>query len=128
MRKQSNDIISVDLDVDGKQLKMKMDTGSAVSIISFDLYQQKFNKLPLHKIVLFLKTYTGEDIMPVGVRKVPVDYQNQRELLDLYVVKNKGPVLMGRDLIRKLRLDWCSIKSLQASKATSSPVELWMLC
>ena len=97
VRKQGNDIIWVDLDVDGKPLKMELDTGSAVSIISFDLYQQKFNRLPLHKTGLSLKTYTGENIMPVGVLKVPVDYQNQREVLDLYVVKNKGPVLMGRD-------------------------------
>ena len=123
VRKQSNDIIWVDLDVDGKPLKMELDTGSAVSIISFDLYQQKFNRLPLHKTGLSLKTYTGENIMPVGVLKVPVDYQNQREVLDLYVVKNKGPVLMGRDWLRTIHLDWCSIKSLQASLATSSPKE-----
>ena len=90
VRKQSNEIIWVDLDVDGKPLKMELDTGSAVSIISFDLYQQKFNRLPLHKTGLSLKTYTGENIMPVGVLKVPVDYQNQREVLDLYVVKNKA--------------------------------------
>ena len=42
VRKQSNDIIWVDLDVDGKPLKMELDTGSTVLIISFDLYQQKF--------------------------------------------------------------------------------------
>ena len=35
--------------------------------------------------------------MPVGVLKVPVDYQNQKEMVDLYAIKNKGPVLMGRD-------------------------------
>ena len=38
VRKQSNDITWVDLDIDGKPLKMELDTGSAVSIISFDLY------------------------------------------------------------------------------------------
>ena len=102
---------------------MELDTGSAVSIILFDLYQQKINDNPLHKTGLFLKTYTGENITPVGVLKVNVDYQNQRELLDLYVVKSKGPVLMGRDWLRKIRLDWCSIKSLQASTATLSPKE-----
>ena len=122
-RKQSNDIIWVNLDVDGKPLKMELDTGSAVSTISFDLYQQKFNRLPLHKTGLSLKTYTGENIMPVGELKVPVDYQNQREVLDLYVVKNKGSVLMGRDWLHTIRFDWCSIKSLQASLATSSPKE-----
>lgn len=50
--------------------------------------------------------------MPVGVLKVLVDYQTQRKLLDLYVVKNKCPALLGRDWLRTIRLDWCSIKSL----------------
>ena len=96
-----------------------------MSIILFDLYQQKINDNPLHETGLLLKTYTGENITPVGVLKVNVDYQNQRELLDLYlyVVKSKGPVLMGRDWLRKMHLDWCSIKSLQAPPATLSPKE-----
>ena len=37
-------------------------------------------------------------------------------MLDLYVVKNKGPVLMGRDWLYKIRLDWYAIKSLKASQ------------
>ena len=69
------------------------------------------------------KPTLGKNITPVGVPKVNVDYQNQRELLDLYVVESKGPVLMGRDWLRKIRLDWCSIKSLQAPTATLSPKE-----
>ena len=43
VRKHRYDIIWVDLDVDGKPLKMELDTGSAASIISFVFYQQKFN-------------------------------------------------------------------------------------
>ena len=72
VRKQSNDIIWVDLDVDGKPLKMELDTCMAVSIILFDLYQQKFNRLILHNTGPSLKTYSGENIMPVGVLNVPV--------------------------------------------------------
>lgn len=56
---------------------MELETGLAVSIISFDLYQQKFNTLPLQETGLSLKTYTRETIMPGGVLKVPVDYQTQ---------------------------------------------------
>ena len=77
----------------------------------------------MHKTGLSLKTYTGENIMSVGVLKVLMDCQNQTEVLDLYVVKNKGPVLMGREWPHTIRLDWCSIKLLQASLATSSPKE-----
>jgi len=38
--------------------------------------------------------------------------------LDLYVVKEKGPVLMGRNWLYKIRSDWCAIKSLKFSQAT----------
>lgn len=62
---------------------MELDTGSAVSIILFDLYQQRFNRLSLHKTGLSLKTYTGENIVPVGILKVLVDYQTQIKLLGL---------------------------------------------
>ena len=71
VRKQSNEIIWVDLDVDDKPLKVELDTGSAVSIISFDLYQQKFNRLPLHKTGLSLKTYTGETLCQWECSKYP---------------------------------------------------------
>ena len=71
--KQNTDFVWVHLNVDGKPLKIELDTGSAVSIISFDLYQQKFNDNPLHETGLFLKTYTGENITLVGVLKVNVD-------------------------------------------------------
>ena len=64
-----------------------------------------------------LKTYTGENIVPLRVLKANVEYKGQQPLLlDLYVVKNKGPVLMGRDWLYKIRLDWYAIKSLKASQ------------
>ena len=49
--------------------------------------------------------------------KTNVEYKDQQPLLlDLYVVKNKGPVLMGRNWLYKIRLDWYAIKSLKASQ------------
>ena len=39
----SSNVIWVDLKVEGKPLKMELDTGSAVSIIPHDLYMEKFN-------------------------------------------------------------------------------------
>ena len=108
VRKQSNDIVWVDLDVDGKPLKMELDTCMAVSIISFDLYQLKFNRLTLHNTGPSLKTYSGENIMLVGVLNVPVDCQTQRELLDLYVVKNNGPALLGRDWLYQVAAGFTS--------------------
>ena len=98
VRKPGSNVIWVDLKVEGKPLKMELDTGSAVSIIPHDLYKEKFNGKPLYKTELMLKTYTGENIVPLGVLKTNVEYKDQQPLLlDLYVVKHKGPVLMRRD-------------------------------
>ena len=84
---------------------MELDTGSAVSIITHELYMKKFNEIPLQKTELLLKTYTGENITPVGVLKANVEYKGQHPLLlDLYVVKGKDPVLMGKDLLYKTGL------------------------
>ena len=63
---------------------------SLLSLIGGKTYTLLRDLLSPEKPGLSLKTYTGENIMPVGVLKVPVDYQNQREVLDLYVVKNKA--------------------------------------
>ena len=72
-----------------------------------------------------LQTYTGGSIVSLGVLKANVEYKSQQPLLlDLYVVKNKGPVLMGRDWLYKIRLDWYAIKSLKASQTTPIANEL----
>ena len=43
-------------------------------------------------------------------------------------MKSKGPVLMGRDWLHKIHLDWHFIKSLQVSQdATSSQHQLSVL-
>ena len=51
------------------------------------------------------KTFTGENITPVGVPKANIGYKGQQPLLlDLYVVKGKDPVLTGKDLLYKTGL------------------------
>ena len=65
---------------------MELDTGWAVLIISFDLYQQNFYRLPVHNTGQSLKTYTEANML-LEVLKVPVNSQTQRELLDLYLEK-----------------------------------------
>ena len=54
-----------------------------------------------------------------------VEYKQQKFLLDLYVVKTKGPVLMwmGRDWLNRIRLDWKTIKSLRVGGASTPDVE-----
>ena len=94
---------------------MELDTGSAVSILPYDMFLERFRDKKLEKTTTVLKTYTGELIVPVGCLTMQVEYLDQSCLLPLHVVQNKGPVLMGRDWLHKLRLDWKTIKLLKSS-------------
>jgi len=85
---------------------------------------KKCDQISLQQTELLLKTYTGENINPVGVLEVNVECKGQHPLLlDLYVIKGKGPVLMERYWYYMIRLDWCGIKSLNVSQAALSAKE-----
>lgn len=93
---------------------MELDTGS-VSVMSQNEFERNFKKAKLKPLPVKLKTYTSEPILPIGVMPVTVEYNDQCSELDLYIVQTEGPALWGRDWLRKLRLDWKSIKSLQVT-------------
>ena len=115
VNKSSNDVIWVDVKVENQPLSMELDTGSAVSILPHDIFVERFRDKKLEKTSTVLKTYTGEQIVPVGCLSVQVEHLDQSCILSLYVVQTKGPVLMGRDWLHKLRLDWKTIKLLKFS-------------
>ena len=91
---------------------MEVDMGSAVSIISQATLDKYLKTYALKDTDTRLKTYSGEQIRPVGKIRVKVDLNGQSENLDLIVVKQKGPTLMGRYWMKFLRLDWKQIKSI----------------
>ncbi|CAB4019155.1 uncharacterized protein K02A2.6-like [Paramuricea clavata] len=115
VNKSNNDVIWVDVKVENQPLSMEIDTGSAVSILPCDMFLEKFRDKKLEKTTTVLKTYTGELIVPVGCLTMQVEYLDQLCLLPFHVVQTKGPVLMGRDWLHKLRLNWKTIKLLKAS-------------
>ena len=60
-----------------------------------------------------LCTYTQE-LSVLGAATVHVKYQGQEEQLPLLVVKGGGPSLMGRDWLRKIRLNWKELNHLRS--------------
>ena len=72
----SNDRIWVDVEINSRNLRMELDTGSGVSIISQHDYESKFHDIPLQSTGLTFKTYTGERIVPVGVIEVELNTTN----------------------------------------------------
>ena len=60
-----------------KWVRMELDTGAAVSVMSADLYN-KLEGEPLRQSRLRLKTYTGEIVSPKGIGMLSVVYKRQR--------------------------------------------------
>ena len=102
----------VELQVKGNVITFEVDTGAAVSIMAEENFRYHFPSDLISKSTLQLKTYTKDKLPVIGEVKVPVSYNNQRGEFMLYIVKGKGPNLLGRNWLEYLTLDW---KALAAS-------------
>ena len=112
------------LEVNGHPLTMEIDTGAAVSLISKTTQESVFPAARLDKSSLILRTYTAEAIPVVGQMEVQVKYGDYTGCHKLYVVRGKGPPLLGRDWLTHLRLDWARVRILSASTSALIVEEL----
>ena len=89
--------IEVQVTIEGKDLKMEVDTGAAVSIISDSTRVELFSHLKLHLSKVVVRTYMDELIEVVGELNVNVHYGEQRKPL-----AGDGPSLFGRNWLKYL--------------------------
>ena len=104
------------LQIENQSVAMEVDTGADVSIISEQTHQQLFPQLQLVPSHIRLTTYTNEVIPVKGQIPVHVRHGEQAFDLTLIVVAGSGPSLLGRNWLRRIRLDWRAIHN-----ATSVP-------
>ena len=104
--------ITMDMEINGQVLKMEIDTGAVVSIISKTTYQKLFSEVPIHAASLRLRTYTGEQIVVVGEMTTQVKYGSQTKELGLVIVQGDGQSLFGRNWLEHFQLDWKTIGSI----------------
>ncbi|XP_064482922.1 uncharacterized protein K02A2.6-like [Ornithodoros turicata] len=111
--------ITFDMEIERVPLRMELDTGAAVSVISWKDFKQKFPKLKLLQTSLQLKTYTGETVIPCGLVNVSVNHKDFQGVLPLHVLPQAGPPLIGRDWLRQVRLDWQSLHQVKVAENRS---------
>ena len=95
--------------INHKQLRMEIDTGASVSLISEQTFQTLWTKKHapgLRRPEVQLRTYSGERLRVLGELDVKVRYGNQVAVLPLIVVRGEGPSLLGRNWMMTLRLHW----------------------
>ena len=94
-RASSQGAIMIDLKLNDTPVKMELDTGAAVSLISEATKNQLFPTLPLAKSNALLRTYSGERLKVHGQLNVKVCYGDQNKELPLLVVDGNGQNLLG---------------------------------
>ena len=98
-----SDSIFVTPKVNGRPIKMELDTGSSVSIMNVSDYHKFFpgEHRRLRRSAVVLKTYTGQQIKPVGVTWVNVSMNNcDEKCVRLYVVETGANPLFGRSWLK----------------------------
>lgn len=113
---------SIDVTIEGVQIPMEIDTGSAVTLLKKQDFLKLHNDLStLDRPSLLLKSYTGNSIQCYGEKEMKVEVEDQETVLLVRVVDGPGPSLLGRDLMNKITLPWRSI-----FKVTESAEEIVM--
>ena len=112
--------IQVNLQVNGVDTTMEVDTGAALSVMSNKKYQQlwKGRGPSIQLTDIKLTTYTGEKLEVKGNIHVQVQYQGQRKTLSLLIVGGEGPTLLGRNWLQHIKLDWRALHSLSVEPAS----------
>ena len=97
-------------------MSAELDTGTFHSIISQDTYLERWptsiERPKLHKFDHILKAYGGHTIDVLGFILVPIKLATENEPVEakFVVVKQKGPTLLGRDVMKLLNIGFCQEK------------------
>ena len=113
----------IEVRANGKPLKMEIDTGSALSVISEETRKKIFPDEPLHDSSIILKTYTSEHIRVKGQLNLSVVYEGQKQNLVLLVVEGNGTSLYGRNWIKYIHPNWHKIGAVHSSSRLQSILE-----
>ena len=124
IHKIGSDAIWLNVNVNGRDIKMELDTGSAVTVMSKQDFLKHFPDHKLNDTRVRLKTYTGEKIKPMGILPVNVRHNSQQKQLELLVVEDGGAPLFGRDWLKALKLDWRQIFQVSAMSSEVSPPQV----
>ena len=97
---------------------MEIDTGATKSIMSKGTFHRIWpssNASPLDNELILVKP-----IKEIGEANVEETLDDQREKLSLLIVDGDGPNLLGRDWLRKLRVNWSQLNQIRHNEELQS--------
>jgi len=102
-----------------------VDTGSMLTLMSEEIFSQKFPGIKLMPSKVKLSTYTGTPINVCGKAQVNVESNISKEVvsLDIYIVEGNLKSLVGRDWLREIQLDWTKMLRSKVEKNKADRVQ-----
>ena len=107
VRGKATDPIFQEVCINGVPVKMEVDTGASVTVVTQATYQKikaSSHIQPLQHSRVRLRTYTGETIPVLGQVPVKVSCGEKVHTLVVQVVKGGGPDLIGRNWLGSLEV------------------------
>ena len=100
----------VNVSINDAPLRMEIDTGAAVSLISKATCDSLWDTPPtLVPTKTRLRTYSSQPLVVLGTLEATIKYEAQQVVHSILVVEGAGPNLLGRDLLSVLKLDWSAL-------------------
>lgn len=84
---------------------MELATGATVSVASKEEFKKLQLPLKMQPTELSLNTFTNEVVKPSSVVKARMFYEDQVNILCLYILVQDGTVLLGHEWLAHLCLD-----------------------
>ena len=103
---------------------MEVDTSASCSVMSLSKFKEVGQLQELKENLVRLRTYTGELVKSYGTTVVGVSYEGTKNRLPLLVVKGNVPTLLGRNWLKRVRLDWRTMFTLCEEEALLKLKEL----
>ena len=87
-----------------------------------------FKEFPLKAANVVLTTYSHDKLEVLGQGQMTVELDGQTATLPIIVVGGDGPMLLGRNWLQKIQLDWKALKIAVITTASPQVAELLKDC
>lgn len=112
----------VHLNLDKKPVRMELDTGAAVSVMSEHQWNSLFGETKTLEPYEGrpLQGYSGQELIVIGQAKMNVEYAQQQKHLPLLIVAgDQKPALFGRNWMQGIQLDWARLHQIRQNTSTN---------
>ncbi|XP_061388453.1 uncharacterized protein K02A2.6-like, partial [Musca vetustissima] len=113
--KENGDVYSLDVVVDGVELKAVCDTGAPCTLLPISFLEENGIKRKLRSCKVPYVDYNGVKLKLAGEYDASVTYKGNTKSVVVVVVVTKNPPLLGRSFLRAFNFELLQVNNIQVS-------------